>query len=179
MKKDKFNEDYAVEKQYIYSLHEYRCHTGSAPTIREIIEDCGAQFCAEWICRVLDDLQEYTAAKTRLSPNQRRSLAYVIMSQYGRLKASEVLLWLVKAKAGQWGKFYNTIDPMDISTGLGAWFKECERIKAEAAYREAQAQSEREREAMRENSISIEEALRRGLLKNQRVVEWLTNKRRK
>lgn len=166
MSKEEFAELYAPSKQYTYSLHEARCHNGSAPTLRDIVKQYGADFCLAWVQTLVDDLQTYTAAKQRLNDVQKASLSAIIVSQYGRLKAPEMLLFLVKAKAGQFGKFYNTIDPMDISTAVAAWCKECDRIKADALYQQEQDRREHERTERAGECITLDEAMRRGIVKN-------------
>lgn len=166
MNKEEFIEIYAPCKQYLYSMHEDRCHNGKAPTLREVCTLYGADFAMQWVANLIDDLQGFTSAKTRLNDNQRNTLAAIVCTQYRRMKATELLLFLVKAKAGQFGKFYNTIDPMDISTALAAWSKECERIKSEHLYQQEQERQEQERDKHLGECISIEEAIKRGIVKN-------------
>lgn len=173
MNKQEFSEIYEPCKQYIYSMHEDRCHNGKAPTLREICTQYGADFAMKWICTLIDDLQAYTAARTRLNDTQRNTLAAIICTQFRRLKATELLLFLVKAKAGQFGKFYNTIDPMDISTAIATWNKECDRIKAEYQYQQEQKRIEEERDKHTGQAMSIEEAIKRGIVKNPLLRKYL------
>lgn len=167
MTKEEFLDLYACEQQYKYSRFEERCHTGTAPTLRDVAQDFGANTVVDWIKSLIVDLQGYTSARQHLDAKQLHALAWIILTQYGYMKTTELLLFMVKAKAGQFGKFYNTIDPMDISTALSAWDKECNRIKADCYYKRAQEERERERTAATVGRISPDEAIRLGLIKNE------------
>lgn len=158
---------YSVERQFLYSLYEERCHRGSAPTLAQIVEECTLKFTMEHVEGFIIDLQAFTSAQRKMNQHQLQQLTFIICTQFKRMKITEFMLFCVKAKSGDFGKFYATIDPMDIVSALHRWMGTCDALQA-AAWEESQrVKAREEREANRETSISYEQAVERGIIKEK------------
>lgn len=142
MTKEEFARAYNSKNMYAYAMSEERCHVGKAPTLFESAHQFGRETCLSFIDEVLLALVNFTAARIRLTTEQRHRLAWVVLTQFGWLRVTELLLFVVKAQAGEFGKFYNTIDPLDITAALQKWAAVCNRRRNEI--RLAQVEQERE-----------------------------------
>lgn len=167
MTKEDFSELYGVPKQYLYSLHEERCHSGNAPTIAQIVEELGLDFCMDWVKNFLLDLQNFTSATRHLDANQLRQVCFIVTTQFRRIKVTEFMLFCIKAKSGEFGKFFNTIDPMDIITALRRWQSSCDALTARRFEEELRERERAERVAAHTGTITYEEALERGLIREK------------
>lgn len=125
MTKYEFIQAYSSTNMYAYALDEERCHIGTAPTLGDALHMYGRVA----VLKVIDDLVQalvnFTSAKQRLRDDQRTHLCWVILTQYLWLRVTELSLFIVKAQSGHFGKFYSTIDPVDISTALYDWSDVC------------------------------------------------------
>lgn len=89
----------------------------------------------------LEDLNEYAGVKTKMATAQMRELASMIIVKSEYLKASEILLFFHKLKAGDFGGFYGTVDPQKVGEYLNA-FKVWRSQELDKLYHK-QAQEER------------------------------------
>lgn len=127
---------------YNYTTNEERCHNGTSPTLRECIQQYGRKTTHETMRPYLDLFFGFVAAAHKPTTDQRDTICWLVMQNYGSLKMSEWLLFFTKAMAGEFGKFYNTIDPLDIMTAIREWDIRCTNIKREAKERKEQAERE-------------------------------------
>lgn len=98
--------------------HLDKAFFGTAPTLvtlRYAYQDDAATM---WMLPQLYDLGEYCGVKDKLDKGQMRQLARVIISEFGFLKVSEIMLFLHRFKSGRYGRFYGAVDPMVIVTAL-------------------------------------------------------------
>lgn len=166
-----FIQAYNSRNMYAYAMDEERCHIGKAPTITQAFQ----MFGKDAVCQVLDELigsfVSFTSASRGLSTDQRQRLVWVIITQYGWLKITEIILFIVKAEAGNFGKFYNTLDPMDITTALNKWRDECNKARNAALLAAFERERERERQEAENNAeagrIAIKAILHNGKFKYQ------------
>lgn len=131
---------YNSKYMYAYAMDEERCHIGSAPTLLDAFHNYGRESTLTVIDELLNSLITFTSARHHLSTDQRERLAQVVLTQYPRMRITELILFVVKAQAGMFGKFYDRIDPVDITTALFKWWEDCQRIRNE--YRAARALQE-------------------------------------
>lgn len=164
---------YDVKHIFNYTLDETRCHVGRAPNLR----DCQALFGRDVLRKVmrgaLDTFIDFCKCKDKPNNAQRDTICWLCMTQYGSLKITEWLLFTMKAMSGQFGKFYNTLDPLDITTAVRAWSKECEAFRNE--YRAEQVRKAREKE--REEVVMTPEEREEALKILERIGEKLKAKR--
>lgn len=146
MTKEDFMRAYNSKNMYAYAMSEERCHTGKAPTLFASTHEYGRDTVLNFIDDALQALINFTSAKGRLTDEQRQRLAWVVLTQFGWLRTTEILLFVVKAQAGQFGKFYNQIDPLDITAALQKWAEMCRQRRNEIRL----AQIEKDRDAQRD-----------------------------
>ena len=107
---------------------EHAILSEDAPTLAIMRYAYGEGFPATWLMPQILDLVVYSNSKGTLSDRQAEFLAEVIANEYGFLKASEILLFFYKFKAGEYGHFYGVVDPMRITEALDEFCDERERI---------------------------------------------------
>lgn len=120
-----FLQEYAPTRGYSFALNEFETHGGTLPTIKEAIEQYGTRVCLQAIDAAVQDFLLYVRDVNAMSVEQRKQLAYVIASTYRHMKVAELLVFFVQAKAGKFGKFYQRIEPLDITTKLNDWWHTC------------------------------------------------------
>lgn len=98
--------------------HQEKALFGGAPTLLTLRHAYHDEAASIWLMPQLYDLGEYCGVKDKLDKNQMKQLAHVIISEFGYLKVSEIMLFLHRFKAGRYGRFYGAIDPMIIITAL-------------------------------------------------------------
>lgn len=116
---------YAPIHAYSYAMREEQCHVGQAPSIREATAEFGCETVLNVIDALVRDFVNYACPARQFTPEQRKQLAYCILTTYRRLKITELILFFVKAKSGKFGKFYNAVEPLDITTKLAQWEEKC------------------------------------------------------
>lgn len=79
--------------------------------------------------------------------------------QFNGLKITEYQLYIIKAMSGAFGKFYNTLDPLDVTTSLRQWVKECEAIRNEYRAEQVRKAAEEDRQAAASSAADREQAL--------------------
>lgn len=125
MTAQEFLQEYAPIKGYSFALNEYEAHGGTLPTIKETIEQYGTRVCLQAIDAAVVDFLNFVRDENAMTIEQRKQLAYVIASTYRHMKVAELLVFFVQAKAGKFGKFYQRIEPLDITTKLCEWWQIC------------------------------------------------------
>ena len=125
MTAQEFLQEYAPTRGYSFAINEYETHGGTLPTIKEAIEQYGTRVCLQAIDAAVQDFLLYVRDVNAMSVEQRKQLAYVIASTYRHMKVAELLVFFVQAKAGKFGKFYQRIEPLDITTKLCEWWTHC------------------------------------------------------
>lgn len=100
---------------------------------------------------------EFCGCKEKLTGNALKECAVIIAQQYHYLKTSELMLFFYKFKAGEYGRFYGSVDPLIIVQAL----KEFTRDRYTAyEHREGELRKKLYLESIK-NSISYEEYRRR------------------
>lgn len=123
---------------------------GDYPTLRDIDSAYGKGFSIEWLIPHISNLALYTGAKN-LNDRQQLELARIISVEYRYLKITEILIFFARFKAGRYGRFYGTVDPMVITCALRDFIKERNNM---IDYYE---QQKREESAHSEDAMSREE----------------------
>jgi len=109
--------------------HVERAFFGTAPTLLALRHAYHDEAATMWMLPQLHDLNEYCGCKEKLDESQMTQLARVIITEFGYLKVSEIMLFLHRFKSGRYGRFYGAIDPLVIVTALRCDFM-LERAKA-------------------------------------------------
>ena len=102
-------------------MHVERSLMGDAPSIRQLMHTYQLDQLQVWMMAQLEDLNEYVGAKNKLEITQMEALANMIIVKSEYLKASEILLFFYKLKAGDFGGFYGAVDAMKVGEYLNAF----------------------------------------------------------
>ena len=121
--KDQFLQRVNPQTQTSFALKPQRAVMGDYPTLTDICLAYGKTFAEQWLYPQITDLSVFTGAKN-LDKEQVRSLASVIAAEYRYLKVTELLLFFHRFKAGHYGRFYGSVDPMVITCALKDFIKE-------------------------------------------------------
>lgn len=122
MEKPTFRQDYAPQRAYMFALQPDRCHAGAAPSIREAVTTYGLDQVIGLIDDYICNLMQYCMCRTLPPPAIRQEVAMTIITTYGRLKVTQLILFFVDCKAGKFGRFYQSLEPMDITTKLAEFY---------------------------------------------------------
>lgn len=143
-----------------------KCHTGKYPTLYALNRAYGDGAAAAWIVPELADLAEYCNCKEKMSGRQMEECARVIAENYGWLKTSEVMLFMQRFKAGRYGRFYGSVDPLTITTAILDFLAERANF-----IRQYEQEREQERTAkFAEQAVSYEEYRRMAAEKTDRQI---------
>ena len=134
-----------------------RSLTGDAPTIRQLLYSYQIEQLQVWMMAQLHDLNEYVGVKNKMETAQMKALANVLIVESYYLKASEMLLFFYKLKAGDFGGFYGAVDPQKVGECLIA-FKKWRSLELDKINNKiAQEDRERKRKEWRKTGITREE----------------------
>lgn len=122
------------------------------PTLSQL-RALGTNTAKQWLVPQLTDLSEFCGAREKLTDRQLEDLAYIVSKQFYYLKISEVMLFLMRFKSGQYGRFYGTVDPLIITTALREFCKE----RAVAIEQHDQEEKQRLREQAAAEAVTWEE----------------------
>lgn len=125
--KDQFLQRVNPQTQASFALKPQKAVMGDYPTLSDICLSYGKTFAEQWLYPQITDLSVFTGAKN-LDKEQVRSLASVIAAEYRYLKVTELLLFFHRFKAGHYGRFYGSVDPMVITCALRDFIKERNNI---------------------------------------------------
>ena len=140
---DAFCEVYSPSLQKAVAKNEERAIMGTAPMLCTLDAAYGNGSAVVWLIPQLHDLCAAVGVKTKLDDNQLKQLAQMIRNEFGYLKATEVMLFLLRVKAGHYGEFYGSVDIQRIMRALRGKFAE-ERAAVIAKYESAERDLKRQ-----------------------------------
>lgn len=159
MNKQEFVELYAPKHLFTYTLDEARCHHGNAPTLKEACTNFGRGTVMSVIRAFLDQFIELVGCPQKPNNQQRDTICFHAATRFGGMKITEVMLFFYKLMSGQYGKFYNRIELLDVLVPLAQWNKECTAIKQQRAESMEQARLDAERAKRDEEALPAEIAI--------------------
>lgn len=118
------------------------CFFGDYPTLAVLKKAYGNNAPVMWLIPQLYNLSEYCGCKEKLQGWSLEECAYVIATEFYYLKISELMLFFNHFKAGRYGRFYGSVDPVVITTSLREFL--CERA---FAYERHEQEKRQKREA--------------------------------
>lgn len=127
----RFNPDNA----YLCARNTDKVYLSKAPTLSECAEVYGEDLAHSWLEIQLFNLSEYAGNDKKPDLSQIKEAARSIAACYYFLTLPEMLLFFVRFKAGQYGKFYGAIDFLTVSEAIKTKFLPERRAEAEAAER--------------------------------------------
>ena len=147
--------------QIMCAMNIERSLMGNAPTIRQLLYTYQLEHVQIWVMAHLEDLNEYAGVKNKMATNHIKELASMIIVKSSFLKASEILLFFHKLKAGDFGGFYGVVDPLKVGESLND-FKDWRSLELDKVNnRIAQEKRERDRIKWQTTCITREEYLAR------------------
>lgn len=149
---------FSPSNQADFVVNNYdRCFTGKAKTLSQIDADFGKGASLAWLVAQLLDLSEYFGGKGKLSEAQLLENAKVIYSKYYFLKLTELMVFFLRFKQGEYGEFFGSADPIKIMTALKSFLNE----RATTLDRIASEERKKEREEHAKSAVSYEEYKRK------------------
>lgn len=126
---------YNPELQEQYTRDAKRAHFGSAPRLCDVAAAFGQRILETWLELHINDLSEFAGCREKLPAKKTEEVARLIIGQYGQYRLTELMLFFVRFKRCEYGRFYGAVDPMII---MGA-------LRDFAAQRRTALEEERER----------------------------------
>lgn len=129
-----------------------RCVCGNAPTLAAVSRDYGTQVAVDWLTIELNDYQNFVGVRedNKASLDVIRELSQMIIKRYYYLKLSELMLFFVRMKYGDYGELYGSVDAVRILRALRVFVNErngmIDRIE--------QAEHAKQWEAHKRNAVS-------------------------
>ena len=147
--------------QIMCAMNIERSLMGNAPTIRQLLHTYQLEHVQIWMMAHLEDLNEYAGVKNKIATNHIKELASMIIVKSSFLKASEILLFFHKLKAGDFGGFYGTVDPLKVGESLNDFLDWRSMELDKVNNKTAQDKRERNHKEWNETAITREEYLAR------------------
>lgn len=158
--KDNFLLKFNPKKQNEYIKHFDRCFIGNALRLNEVSTIYEEKTTIFWLKIQLLDIALFTGVN-KPNDEQITMLCETILSNYGYLKVTELMVFFSKFKAGQFERFFGSFDGMVITESLVTF------IKLRKTWRfEAYQHEENEKRAKRhENTVPMPEYLQKQIKK--------------
>ena len=134
-----------------------RSLTADVPTIRQLLYTYQVEELQIWMMAQLEDLNEYVGVKNKMETAQMKELGGMIIVKSKQLKASEILLFFFKLKAGDFGSFYGVVDPQKVGEYLNDFIQWRNLELDKVNNRIAQEERERKRIEWQKTAITREE----------------------
>lgn len=96
---------------------------GDYPTLNDINAAYGKDFAVDWLMPQIASIATHTGAKN-LTIDQAHELARIIAAEYHYFKITELLMFFYRFKAGHYGRFYGSVDPMVITCAIREFKRE-------------------------------------------------------
>lgn len=94
------------------------------PTLKQAIALGHLEEVKEILTALVKKLEDFTAARYKFNAYQRNSIAMLWLTQYPYLRIPAFHIFIGLCMGGEFGKFYNTLDPMDITTAFRRSFQD-------------------------------------------------------
>lgn len=109
---------YGLHNLYVIAQDAERVVFETAPTLKSLYNTQTGTAVVEIITSLIKHFEDFTGARTKLQPVQRTALANVIICRYPMLSITQLHLFVLLCMSGEFGKFFDRLDPMDITTAL-------------------------------------------------------------
>ena len=139
--------------QYEIQQDKEDCYFGRYPTLARLNKEYCNTASVQWLNIQIYNLNEYCGCKDKMTQQQILDCARTISGMYYFLKVSELMLFFFRFKAGFYGKFFGSVDPMVITTALSQFCKE----RGEANAKHDNEIRMKHIKEFRKNAVSYEE----------------------
>jgi hypothetical protein len=133
---------YKPEKA-VLALKDYntpaKCMNSDTPTLAEIRKENGEDKVLTAIEAWIVDMGEFLNISRPMNPRQIRQTAVLVLSEFYYFKVADINLLFTRAKKGQYGELYGSLD----GTKIYQWFEQYDIERAETAYNDALRQHDK------------------------------------
>ena len=162
--------NYPVESIPTYAVNEEDCVMGDAPTIRAIQKKFGDDCMVKWMGDMLDFFMKASNIR-EASSVQLGMTIQIILSKYGSLKITEMMLFGFKFLSGDYEKFYGSFDTQAITRSLARFMEYRNNIIQKCEIRMKQPREPRD--TGREKRLSYLTLLQKGLYGDKEALQYL------
>jgi hypothetical protein len=134
-----------------------KCFNGAAPSLTRTRTTYGMETARMWLNIQITELCVFTAIQEKPTMAQIDMICDVIISNFGYLKVTELMVFFLKFKAGEYGKFFGVIDGLVITEALHKFMDFRKQMIEKAERMELDRQREERYRRQEENAISREE----------------------
>lgn len=152
-----------------------RCFLADYPTLAEVRNAYGTSAAQMWLVPQLINLSEFCGCREKFTEDQLENCADIIAQTHYDLKVSELMLFFFRFKAGRYGRFYGSVDPMVITTAL--WQFRDERSRALSKYIAAQESARREANLSNPRNVTREEYWKLVQAQVAKYLDWQMTRR--
>jgi hypothetical protein len=152
------------------------CYQSKTPTLKTISETFGNDIAIGWLAIQLHDLSEFSGTKDKLSIEQIDQTAKVIYMFFNNLKPEELMLFFLRFKSGEYGKFYGAVDGLSITEKLREFIDQ-RNAKCVQIYEEQEKQERKKRiEESEKNAMTYSDWVKsRGLPEDYLISKLFKN----
>ena len=141
------------DKQFELTHNKDKCYFGDYPTLAKLNQEYCYNASILWLNVQIYNISEFCGCKDKISQDQILECSRVITATFPFLKVSEIMLFFFQFKAGKYGRFYGSVDPLVITTSLRDFLRERNN-----AYFERECEQNRiDANNMSKNAISYDE----------------------
>lgn len=119
-----FLNTYSTENQEVYAAMPLKQCIDTAPSIQEARRLHGTPIVNAWINALIMNLCEFCGMKVTPYSEQTKSVAGIIMNEFGWLNAKELLVFFYRQKTGRYLTFYHTFDGSILLRSLRVFINE-------------------------------------------------------
>lgn len=162
--------NYPVESIPTYAAKEEDCVMGDAPTIRAIQKKFGDDCMVKWMGDMLDFFMKASNIR-EASSVQLGMTIQIILSKYGSLKITEMMLFGFKFLSGDYEKFYGSFDTQAITRSLARFMEYRNNIIQKCEIRMKQPREPRD--TGREKRLAYLTLLQKGAYGDKSALDYL------
>ena len=138
--------------QHWCAVNVDECFFGDFPSLSQL-KALGNNTPQIWLIIHLANLSEFCGARDKLNDDQLYDLASIITTEFYYLKITELMLFFHRFKAGKYGRFYGSVDPLIIVEALHKFCKE----RGQAIDKRDREEKQRLREQAAAEAVTWEE----------------------
>lgn len=116
---------FAPQYQPDFAQNPDKCMSDTEmPTLSVVANAYGRNRLKGWLIGQMEDLNRLAGARDKSQCLALEQTAEAIISEYSHLRITDIMLFLNRFKAGRYGRFYGTTDPLVVTSALPEYCKE-------------------------------------------------------
>lgn len=119
-----FSDCYKPDRQEVCAMDLRRTLSRNAPTLYVVQEAYGRDNVLGWVSGQLATIAMFTGVHQGdvVMTHQLLAMAKVIVSNFPAMRVTDMMLFIARFKAGYYGRFYGTFDPMVLTEAISQHF---------------------------------------------------------